>query len=155
MSTRAPSAAVLAARSRWAGSSAAGAVRWEWFTKNVVNKVNLTMNERVKIATELLKSKITQNLSTAVTVGVGPKGGRVVTNRSKPGEYPHAETATLLRGIFSVVQQNIDGSSEGFVGTPHDYGLILETKLNRSFLVRTLNEEANNLGLVLTAPMKD
>jgi len=103
----------------------------------------------------MLLSAITKNISTAVTVGYGPKGGRVVTGRSRPGEYPHAETTQLMKTLFSDVRTNQDGSVDGFVGTPLSYGLILETRMDRSFLVRTLNEQANNIGLILTAPMGD
>ena len=145
----------MEARSRRQASAAAGGVRWQWFTKQVVNNLNLTMRDRVRIATERLKSSIVKNISIGVTVGVGPKGGRVVTNRSKPGEFPHAETAQLMRTIFSDIVNERDGSTNGYVGTPLDYGLILETQMERSFLVRTLNEEATNLGLILAEPIRE
>jgi hypothetical protein len=123
-------------------------------TQNVLNRVNLTMHERVRLATAMLLSAITKNISTAVTIGKGPKGGRVVTGRSRPGEYPHAETVQLMRTLFSDVRENQDGSVDGFVGSPLEYSLILETQMDRSFLVRTLHEEASNLRLILTAPME-
>ena len=151
---RTPSAVIMDARAR-RGPTAAGGVRWQWFTPDVLNRVNLTMYERVRVATEMLKSKIVTNLSTAVTVGSGPRGGRVVTGRSVSGEYPHAETSTLMRGIFLDIRKNRNGVVDGFIGTPHSYGLILETKMNRSFLVRTLLEERSRLGLILAAPMRD
>ena len=154
MVTQNPSAAVLGARTRRSTSAAAGGVRWQWFPKNVLNKVNLTMEERVRLATQHLLSKIVRNISTAVVVSRGPRGGRVVTGRSVPGEYPHAETTMLLKTVFSDVRRNADGSVDGFIGTPLDYGLILETRMSRSFLVRTLLEERAKLGLVLSMPMK-
>ena len=112
------------------------------------------MRDRVRVATERLKSKIVKNISIGVTVGVGPKGGRVITNRSKPGEFPHAETAQLMRTVFSDIVGGRDGSTTGYVGTPLAYGLILETRMNRSFLVRTLLEESASLGLILAAPIR-
>ena len=36
------------------------------------------------------------------------------------------------------------------VGTTLDYGLILETRMNRSFILRTFNEERNNIRTILT-----
>lgn len=145
----------MEARSRRQSSAAAGGVRWEWFTDQVANRLDLTMRDRVRIATERLKSSVVKNISIGVTVGMGPKGGRVVTNRSKPGEFPHAETSQLMRTVFSDVVTERDGSTNGYVGTPLSYGLILETQMERSFLVRTLNEEAANLGLILAAPIQD
>jgi hypothetical protein len=145
----------MEARGRRGASSAAEGVRWEWFTQNVLDRVNLTMEQRVRLATAKLLSAVTKNISTAVTVGVGPRGGRVVTGRSRPGEYPHAETTQLMKTLFSDVRRNQDGSVDGYVGTPLSYGLILETKMSRSFLVRTLNEESEKLGLILTEPIRD
>jgi len=151
---KAPSAAVIGARSRRQSSAAAGGVRWQWFTDQVTKNLSLTMRDRVRVATERLKSKIVKNISIGVTVGVGPKGGRVITNRSKPGEFPHAETAQLMRTVFSDIVGGRDGSTTGYVGTPLAYGLILETRMNRSFLVRTLLEESASLGLILAAPIR-
>ncbi len=154
MAARLPSAAVEAARARRAGRAGAGAVETEWFVKEVSDKVSLTMKQRVGIATELLKSKVVRNISTAVVKGTGPRGGRVVTGRSKPGEYPHAETTQLLKTVFSDVRETSRGVWDGFVGTPLDYGVILETMMHRSFLVRTLNEERSKIQRILTGPIK-
>lgn len=45
---------------------------------------------------------------------------------------------------------------EGFVGTPLDYGLVLEVskKLDRSFLKRTLDEERPLVMRLLLGPIK-
>ena len=148
MALRGPSAAVLAGRSRRTSATAAGTVRWEWRIPNLLNKVNLGMEERVRIATELLLSKITQNINIAVTRSSGR-----VTGRSKPGEYPHAETSHLKRTTFKDHKNYGNGIIDGYIGTPLDYGLILETRMNRSFLVRSLNENAVKLGLIMTRPI--
>jgi hypothetical protein len=148
------SAAVEAARRRRVGRAAQQAVEIEWFIKEVSDKVSMAMRQRVRIATELLKSRVVKNISTPVVKGTGPRGGKVVTDRSKPGEFPHAETVELLKTIFGVVTETIKGVWDGFVGTPLDYGLILETKMHRSFLVRTLNEERDKIKRILTGPIK-
>jgi hypothetical protein len=112
------------------------------------------MKSRVKLATTMLRKQTIKNLSVAVKKETGPISGEiVVTERSKPGEFPRAEKSTLLRSIFSDVGQTQTGA-EGYVGTPLDYGLILETRRNRSFLVRTLQEESPTIRRILTAPMK-
>ena len=148
-----PSPAVLNARNRRTTADAARVVRWEWFIKNVSDKVSLTMTRRLTMATQYLLTKVTQNISRPVTKGVGPRGGRIVLDRSLPGEYPKADSTQLLKTVFSDIKQLGGGNVEGFIGTPLDYGLILETRLNRSFLVRTLNEERAKITKLLTGPI--
>ncbi len=150
---RAPSAAVLAARGRSSAGAAGDKARIEWFIKSVTDKVELSMKKRVKIATAFLLRQTTKNISRPVTKGTGPRGGRVVKNRSKGGEFPKADTTQLMKTLIEDVRKTGD-VWEGFVGTPLDYGVILETKLNRSFLVRTLNENRNNITRILTGPIK-
>ena len=59
-----------------------------------------------------------------------------------------------MKTIFADVRETSPGVNDGFVGTPLDYGLILETseRLDRSFLVRTLQEEFDTTRRVLTQP---
>jgi len=42
---------------------------------------------------------------------------------------------------------------DGYVGTPLDYGAILELKMNRSFLRRTLDEERPTIMKILRKPI--
>ena len=149
----APNARILAGRGRRAGASAAGEARIEWFIENVSNKMAMTLRKRMNMATQYLKDKVVRNISTPVIKSIGPRGGRVVTGRSKPGEYPHAETTQLLKTVFREVRVISPGVIEGYVGTPLSYGLILETRMDRSFLVRTLNEELGTLRQLLTGPI--
>ena len=148
--------AVGAARARRAARAGERAVRVEWFIENVSNKVSITMKQRVALATELIKNKVVQNISRPVSKGTGPRGGKVVSNRSKKGEYPKAETSLLMKLIFGVVKQVKKGTYDGYIGTPLDYGAILETSkgLDRSFLVRTLREESAKVKRILTGPIK-
>ena len=59
-----------------------------------------------------------------------------------------------MKTIISHTRRVSKNVSEGFVGTTLDYGLILETQMGRSFLVRTLNENKALIRKVLTGPIK-
>ena len=144
-----PSDAILAARGRRAGKN----VKIDWFIDEVCGKVRMTMQQRVKIATDLLRDVVVRNIGEPVTKSIGPRGGRVVTNRSKPGEFPKADTVQLKKTIFGHVTKH-SGGAEGFVGTPLSYGLILETRMNRSFLKRTMEEQRARVVRILSGPMK-
>lgn len=153
---RQPSAAVLAARARRQARAREKQVKFEWYLDNVSDKVRLTMKQRMRIATTYVKDKVVKNISRPVTVGTGARSNRrVVTDRSKPGEYPKADTKQLMRTIFDDMRE-VNGSWEGYVGTPEDYGLILETskKLKRRFLQRTLDEERATVTRILTGPIR-
>ena len=140
---------VEAARQRRVGAAVAAGVRTEWFIKEVSDKVAMSMRNRVALATAMVKSKVFRNISQPVT-----KSGGRITDRSRPGEFPHADTTHLMKTIFSTVIQTSKGVYDGIVGTPLDYGLILETRKNRSFLTRTLNEERSKIQRILMGPIK-
>lgn len=146
--------AIEAGRARRVAAIDKRNVRIQWFLKEVNDVVAMTMRQRVSMATSYLKDRVVRNISRPVLKGKGPRGGRVVTDRSKAGEYPKVETSTLMKGIFSTVMQVRPGVFDGYVGTPHSYGLILETKMNRSFLVRSLNEELPVLKRILSGPIR-
>jgi len=145
-----PSGAVEAGRQRRVEKAEA---RIEWFIENVQKIVAMDVERKVKYVTHLLKDRVVRNISTPVMKGIGPRGGRVVTGRSTAGEFPHAETTQLLKGIFEEVQETSPGVYDGFVGTPLVYGLILETRMNRSFLVRTLYESMDDIRTILSGPI--
>ena len=149
MAAQQPSAAVLAARARRSGAGAERAARMDWFANNVIDKVAMTLQQRTKIATEMLKDQVVRNISRPVT----KHRGGIVTGRSKPGEFPKADTTQLMKTIFSDTVKTVSGY-EGYVGTPLDYGVILETRRQRSFLVRTLNEMRPQITRILTGPIK-
>jgi len=144
------SEAVEAGRQRRVAKAEARIV---WFIENVQKIVMMNMKQRVLYATHLLKDRVVRNISTPVMKGIGPRGGRVVTGRSTAGEFPHAETVQLLKTIFEEVQETSPGVFDGFVGTPLVYGLILETRMNRSFLVRTLYESMDDIRTILSGPI--
>jgi hypothetical protein len=130
-------------------------VRIQWFIDEVSDKVKMTLHTRVKMAVEYLRDRVVRNISRPVTKVVGVRSGRIVVkDRSKSGEFPKADTTTLMKGIFSDVRETLPGIIDGFVGSPNDYALFLELKLNRKFLTRTLAEERDTITRLLAGPIK-
>ncbi len=140
------SKAVLAAKARRAGAGGRADARFEWFIDNVINKVRMDIHKRITIAVQYLQTKVVKNISKPV-VKVIIGGRTVVTARSKKGEFPRADTTLLKNTIFTDVKNRGGGIVDGYVGTPLEYGLMLETskRLDRSFLLRTLREEKNKI----------
>jgi hypothetical protein len=149
------------------------------YSKQVLANVQLTLKQRVLLATEHLTNRVTENINRPVTKtpmtrkhdtsvswmgkptkNGGPIGSQytLVTDRSKPGEFPKADTTQLKKttGDMHDVIEESEGVFSGFVGTNLDYGLILETnpRLDRSFLVRTLKEELTRVTEIITGPIK-
>ena len=69
-------------------------------------------------------------------------------SRSRPGEFPRADTTRLMKDIY--YETSTDGMT-AIVGTTLDYGLLLETVMNRSFLRRTLTEMEGTVRTILTS----
>jgi len=138
-----------AARRRRTERASGKAVEIEWFIDEVSQRVNLAMSQRIRMATELVKNRVIVNISRPVTKTITSRGVRV-SDRSRPGEFPKADTTMLMKTIFSGMKDGLTG----FVGTPLDYGLELELKMNRSFLVRTLYEESDKVRRLLTGPLE-
>lgn len=151
MAAKQPSAAVLAARARRAARAEQVAANLQWYTDNVVSQVEMTLRQRVALAAEFLRSKIVTNISRPVTKLPGGKA----TDRSKPGEFPKADTTQLMKTIFWEVSPEQDPEIWAIVGTPLDYGLILEVSstLNRTYLKRTLLENLDTVKAMLTGPI--
>ena len=151
-----PSEKVLEARARRMQRQSAKDARLEWYIQQINTTIRLSLKQRVRLATHLLKDKVVRNISTPVSVGKGPKGGRVVAERSSPGEFPRADTKLLMKTIFEDYKEPSPGVYEGYVGTPLDYGAILELSenLDRSYLVRTKDEEKSKIFRILTGPIK-
>ena len=157
--------AIERGRARRAERAAARVRETEWFIEQVNTRIKLTVKQRVRLATELVKNKVIRNISRPVkktvftSITKNLKTGKtkrttytVVSDRSKPGEYPKADTTLLMKTIFAVQENPEEGVYDGAIGTPLDYGFILETdtRLNRSFLVRTLNESRDQITRILT-----
>jgi hypothetical protein len=148
--------AVKAARSRRVASAARDDVRIESFVDKVARDITLTMRQRMHLTVSFLRSRVVKNISVPVKKEKSAKTGRiVVTQRSKRGEFPRADTTQLMKTIFGDVDVS-RGVIDGFIGTPLDYGVILETskRLDRSFLVRTLREERPRITKMLTGPIR-
>lgn len=164
-----PSRAVLEARARRLARAAGVEARVEWFISEVCDKVATSLKKRVKLATILVQSKVIRNINRPVTktytsrrVATTTASGRAgyktehsveISDRSKPGEYPKADTVQLLKTIFIDFREPRADCWIGHIGTPLDYGVILELKMNRSFLLRTLNEERLKVMRILSGPI--
>ena len=150
-----PSPAVLAARARREANQQAKDVRLEWYIKQVTTTIRLTLKQRVKLATHLVKTKVVTNISRPVTKTRVRGGGRsrtVVSNRSRPGEFPKVDTTQLMKSIFEDYKNPSPGVFDGYIGTPLDYGVILELYRDRSFLKRTLREQSSRVVAILVGP---
>lgn len=143
-------------------------VKISWRIPEVTNVIAMAMRDRVRVATMHLLNRVTQNISRPVTktptmriatrtVGgvTREKGSQYtkVTDRSVAGEFPKADTTLLLTSLMTDVQETMPGCWDGFVGTPLDYGLMLELRMERQFLTRTLREEAPILASILGGPI--
>ena len=164
-----PSQAVLEARGRRLARAHQVTARTEFFLDEIIGKVHTTLMQRVRIATEYAKSKVVINISRPVTktyvtrvVQVVGKNGKTrnkkesevhISDRSVAGEFPKADTTQLMKTILGHASEIAPGVFAGYIGTPLDYGVVLELRRNRSFLLRTLNEERSTIMRILTGPI--
>jgi hypothetical protein len=148
--------AMMAARER---RIARWNVRVDWFGDRVRRNVHMGMEKRLTATAQLLRDKVVINISIPVVkekrkvTGTDPISGRsrtttktVVTERSKPGEFPRADTTRLMKDIFWELRPE---EFSARVGTTLDYGLRLELHMRRSFLRRTLFEDQGRLEIIL------
>ena len=98
------------------------------------------MEQRLAFAAQYLRDKVVFNIS----LPVGRSGG--VTARSLPGQFPRADTTRLMKDVFFSRASRMMYR----VGITLDYGVFLELRMNRSFLVRTIEEERGRLRQILT-----
>lgn len=149
MATQAQLNVIEAARAKLAALSQDKSDKTKWFIDHVSATVQRTVRQRVRLATEYLKNRVVVNISRPVTKRLI---GRtvIVTNRSKPGEFPKADTTRLMKDIST--HYSTDGHT-GYVYFTVDYGLNLELAMNRSFMVKSFNREYDNLIKLLTGPI--
>jgi hypothetical protein len=121
----------------------------------VVKDTSLTVAQRVRIAGQVVRDAVVVNLSRPVRK---VKSTRTITSvdgegiisssrqsrttvdpesRSKPGEFPRADTTRLMKSIFV---KHFPDQLMSRIGTNLKYGAILEFQMDRSYLRRTLNE---------------
>lgn len=128
--------------------------RLEWFADRLTKGIKVEMSARLQFAAQILRDQVVINLSVPVVKVKSGKGKSKKTvvvrgSRSKPGEFPRADTTRLMKDIF---YKEIEPGRTWAIGTTLDYGLRLETRMQRSFLVRTLNEMRPKLIKLLVAP---
>lgn len=125
----------------------------KWFTREVLDKINATLFTRMSVAMLHLHGKVVRNLSVPVGKTVTKSGHVIVTERSKPGEFPRADTTLLMKSIFFRVKKAGQGVVDGYVGHPVWYGLKLETQMNRLLLKESLYRELTAIKIILGAFM--
>ena len=151
----ADSDAVARARQRRSDNAAGKQVRWEWYLDRLRSQIAVPLHKRMEIVVEMLRSQVVHNISVPVVKATGPISGRmVVTERSKPGEFPRADTTMLRKSIFTEVREDAPGVIDGYVGMPLDYGVFLELKLDRQFLTRTMYDKLEDVESILTGPIE-
>jgi len=174
--------AIEVARARRVARASEKEIEIRWFINQAAQQVIMPLRQRVRLATEFVRSRVVQNISRPVTKTVVTRvtkdktlrdtdfarlaAGKevrervkkvqqtVVSDRSKPGEFPKADTTQLMKTVFTDVHETLPGVIDGYVGTPLGYGVILETRMQRQFLTRTLREEAANVTAILTGPIR-
>lgn len=128
-----------------------------WYGDKVQNNIQVNAKKRLLIAGQALRDLIVVNISRPVTktrvkaTGAAAREQKTmtkVTNRSKPGEYPKADTTRLMKDIFYDTRK--DGMSV-IVGTSLDYGAVLElsTRLDRAYIMKTYNENRDKLARII------
>jgi len=146
------SAAVTAARARRSARAGQTEVEIQSFVEEVSKRVNMTLRQRVTTVAAFLQGQVVKGISVPVTKEVVGRRTRV-TERSKPGEYPRADTTQLMKSIFWDVTEDVPGVILGHVGTPVWYSLPLELMMERQFMTRALEENYGNVVRMLTGPI--
>jgi hypothetical protein len=123
---------------RWLSARLKIETRVTLFIQKIVNKNTLNAAQRVRRTVKTLGADGTATRITKTVVDPN--------SRSKPGEFPRADTTRLMKDIFHVHDPSVPVSR---IGTTLKYGLLLEVKLNRSFLRRTLMEMRAQVLLIL------
>ena len=126
-------------------------VRVEWLGDRLRRNIRMGMEQRLKVTAQLLRDRVVINISIPVVKErrkIGGKTVTVVTERSKPGEFPRADTTRLMKDIFWELRPEEQSAR---VGSTLDYAIPLELRMRRSFLRRTLFETQNQLGLILAS----
>jgi hypothetical protein len=140
-------ASALLAPRAMAGRVSRSNVTIQWFGDQVQRNITVGMRSRTRLAAQLLRDRVVVNISRPVTK-IKSKSGRTrvdPASRSKPGEFPKADTTRLMKDIYWESR----GDLVAIVGTTLDYGLWLETRMDRSFLRRTLREQQNMIRRIL------
>lgn len=130
-------------------------LRMQTYVDQVFQNTKLSVAQKLKMVGQAVRDRTVYNLSLPVRKYKSKRTGRTVvdpSSRSKRGEYPRADSTRLLKDVFWDFNQN---QLVVRVGVTLEYGLILEVKLGRSFLRRSLNEALPWISLMFTSNPSD
>ena len=119
-----------------------------WHVGAFQNALFSELRNRIQIVGHYLKNKTQENVS--VLVDMDSRGN--VTQRSRPGEFPRMETGEL-RDSIKVDFENSGLNASVSVGAEHGIKLEVYKRWNRSFLVRTLQEEKQYIRSIMMKPL--
>lgn len=130
-----------------------GAATVVWNHQSLLAEIEMGINKRMMLAGEHLANAHKKNLSKPVrkltktrrrTTSRGAAGSTYTyadpASRSRPGEYPRADSTNLMKNIFWDVVE-MPGLQQLKVGTPTKYGAELELNAGRLGLRATLLAE--------------
>lgn len=139
----------------WLNKKIAFDVRVNLTIDKVMASTQLTVAQRIKIAGQVLADAVKVFLSRPVRKYKGPRSKRIQVDpksRSKPGEYPRADTTRLLKSVY---HKHLPHQIASRVGTNLLYAKILETSMDRSFLRRGLREMRQKMLLIVRTGFSD
>jgi hypothetical protein len=147
--TASASTAIASAYARREAGAGARSGRFQLFLDRL-DPLKVSLTKRVELAMLYLQTKVVQNISVPVVKEKSKITGRIiVTERSKPGEFPRADTTQLMKTTFVKVKEVSPEIVEGYLGTPLDYGLFLEVMMERQWLTRTMTEEMETIRQII------
>lgn len=120
--------------------------RGVWWITETAREVLAGMSKRVDKSTRFLQYRIKQNISRPV---VRTAEG---VQRSVPGEFPRKDSGDLRASVRVRFTKQGRKVVEGEVFTDMEYASPLETRMNRSFMERTMRESAPILKRMLLKP---
>jgi len=123
--------------------------------KKFVFNMDDAIDDAVRITAFKVLNTATQDIREPSNSGNFVTKGTVTHEVSKEGDAPNTDTGRL---IGSIIVDHHKGDQVAFVGTNLDYGLFLETTLNRPWLEPAKVKEtaffANNMAAAMDSQIK-
>lgn len=135
-------------------------IKGEDALKIALNRLAFDLNKAIDLAVRVTAFKV--QITAMDNIREPSRSGNFVSRGvkarheiSKEGDSPNTDSGRL---IGSIAVEHVRGSQEAFVGTNLDYGLFLETTLNRPWLEPAKDAEikffSDNMSNALNAQIK-